>query len=221
MSSLSDLYQKQRRRIQQAIRREIKKGLYVPDNILPPTPKKITKASVRRLEKITPETIRKKSYLVEADTGEAKKAKKNKIPHSATKKIDIGVNTLKREDTELPNREPKDVNLGNVITKQQLLDIDYNNWIYRIRSHAYGEGAAILERFFSNWENTIGKEETVKRVNQAISEGLELQDWVLYRADGALNFINDLLIFFPTAVNQFNELTELFDYFDEWEEYDN
>lgn len=219
MSNLSDLYIKQRKRIQQAIRREVQKGLYVPDNILPPKPKKITKASVARLERITPETIRKKSYLVDADTGEVKKTKKNKAPRHSTNKIGVGTNSLKREDAEQPVYEAKDNTLDNVITKQQLLDIDYNNWIYRIRTHAYGEGAAILERFFSNWEKTIGKEDAVKRVNQAISEGLELQDWVLYRVDGAINFINDLLIFFPTTVNRFNELTELLDYFDDWEEY--
>lgn len=222
MASITEQYRKQRRRIQQAMRREAKKGAYVPDNILPAVPKRITKASVARLEKITPETIRKLSYLVDTDTGEAKKYMAPKGGTKRSKKVKTEASPSERGNIEgrpSPVKPHFIDSPESVMRGQRIITLQYDNWLHRIRSHAYGEGAVILERFFSNWENTIGREETVSRVNQAILEGMELQDWILYHTDGALNFINDILIFFPTAVNKFNELTELIDYFEEWEDF--
>lgn len=63
-------YMKERKRIQQAISREKKSGYIVPENLLPDIPKRITKASINRLKKITPKTIRSKSELVDFTTGE-------------------------------------------------------------------------------------------------------------------------------------------------------
>lgn len=54
-------YNREVRRLKQAIRRAEKKGYTVPSNIIPPKPQKITAGSVRRLAKITPEKIRQKS----------------------------------------------------------------------------------------------------------------------------------------------------------------
>lgn len=63
-------YMKERKRIQQAISREKKSGYIVPESLLPDIPKRITKASINRLKKITPKTIRSKSELVDFTTGE-------------------------------------------------------------------------------------------------------------------------------------------------------
>lgn len=63
-------YMKERRRIQQAISQQKKSGYIVPENLLPTIPKRITKASINRLKKITPKTIRSKSELVDFTTGE-------------------------------------------------------------------------------------------------------------------------------------------------------
>lgn len=63
-------YMKERRRIQQAISREKKSGYIVPESLLPDIPKRITKASINRLKKITPKTIRSKSELLDFTTGE-------------------------------------------------------------------------------------------------------------------------------------------------------
>lgn len=63
-------YMKERKRIQQAISRGKKSGYIPPENLLPDIPKRITKASINRLKKITPKTIRSKSELVDFTTGE-------------------------------------------------------------------------------------------------------------------------------------------------------
>lgn len=63
-------YMKERKRIQQAISWQKKSGYIPPENLLPDIPKRITKASINRLKKITPKTIRSKSELVNFTTGE-------------------------------------------------------------------------------------------------------------------------------------------------------
>lgn len=63
-------YMKERKRIRQAISQQKKSGYIVPENLLPDIPKRITKASINRLKKITPKTIRNKSELIDFTTGE-------------------------------------------------------------------------------------------------------------------------------------------------------
>ena len=63
-------YMKERKRIRQAISSQKKSGYIVPENLLPDIPKRITKASINRLKKITPKTIRSKSELIDFTTGE-------------------------------------------------------------------------------------------------------------------------------------------------------
>lgn len=72
-SPIQKEYYKQRKRIQSAIKREQKRG-FIVDLELPPIPKKITQASIRRLKKITPRIIREKSYAVSQATGEVEEA---------------------------------------------------------------------------------------------------------------------------------------------------
>jgi hypothetical protein len=66
------LYSKQLKRIKQFIRRAEKRGFIFEEDIIPQKPKKVTKASVRKLEKLTPEKL----YKMEECFGLAKNAEK-------------------------------------------------------------------------------------------------------------------------------------------------
>lgn len=78
------LYLKQRRRIQSTISRYRRAG-YDVQFAIPSTPKKITPASVRRLAKITPATIRSSTYDVDVTTGEQiSYARSRRTPTAAT-----------------------------------------------------------------------------------------------------------------------------------------
>lgn len=63
-------YRKQRKRIQSAIKRLEKRGYVFQDDILPQIPKKITPASVKRLQNIDINEIYKSAVKVDPDTGE-------------------------------------------------------------------------------------------------------------------------------------------------------
>lgn len=63
-------YNRERRRIQRQITRMSQRGYDVPENILPPRPKRITEASVRRLQKITTPKLYERSRYIDLETGE-------------------------------------------------------------------------------------------------------------------------------------------------------
>lgn len=64
-------YKKQVRRIKQFIRRAEKRGYQFSENVIPQQPKRITKKSVERLRKLTPEQLYKKAeYGGQATYGE-------------------------------------------------------------------------------------------------------------------------------------------------------
>lgn len=70
-------YKKQRRRVQQAVKRLEKIGFIFDEDVVPKIPKKITKASVQRLAKITPEKLREKSeYIIGEEVVKYKTHKK-------------------------------------------------------------------------------------------------------------------------------------------------
>lgn len=71
-------YSKQLKRIKQFIRRAEKRGFLFEENVIPQKPKKVTKASVRKLEKLTPEKLYKKALYLEEATGEIEEAQKRR-----------------------------------------------------------------------------------------------------------------------------------------------
>lgn len=87
-SEAEKLYAKQLKRIKQFIRRAEKRGFIFEEDVIPQKPKKVTKASVRKLEKLTPEKLYKKSLYLEESTGEievAQKRRKEERKQSAKK----------------------------------------------------------------------------------------------------------------------------------------
>lgn len=69
-SVLRQQYDRNRKRIINFIRRAEARGFYFDSDVLPPIPKRITKQSVQRLEKLNPEALYKKSFWVDIETGE-------------------------------------------------------------------------------------------------------------------------------------------------------
>ena len=69
-SDAEKAYNKQIKRIHQFVRRAERRGYIFPETIIPQKPKKITQASVRRLQSITPARMYKKAEYIDYSTGE-------------------------------------------------------------------------------------------------------------------------------------------------------
>lgn len=117
-------YDKQRKRLKQAIRRAEKQGYIFSEDILPKKPKRITKASVRRLAKITPELIRQKGKFLIEETGEIIPVKGNKA---------VIKQEITRKKQERTHAEP------------QYLPSFSTNVIQRFKSYILGFPPAIYE----------------------------------------------------------------------------
>lgn len=117
-------YDKQRKRLKQAIRRAEKQGYIFSEDILPKKPKRITKASVRRLAKITPELIRQKGKFLIEETGEIIPVKGNKA---------VIKQEITRKKQERTHAEP------------QYLPSFSSNVIQRFKSYILGFPPAIYE----------------------------------------------------------------------------
>lgn len=71
-------YQKERRRLLQAIRRAEKQGYIFPEDIVPELPKRVTKKRLEQIQKIKPKQLYKKAEFVYQETGEIVPAEKRK-----------------------------------------------------------------------------------------------------------------------------------------------
>ena len=71
-------YQKERRRLLQAIRRAEKQGYIFPEDIVPEVPKKVTKKQLEKIQKTKPKQLYKKAEFVYKETGEVVPAEQRK-----------------------------------------------------------------------------------------------------------------------------------------------
>ena len=72
-------YHKERNRINRFMRAAEKRGYIFDEGLLPPPPKRITKASIRRLSKLNPDFLYSHARYVDPDTGEHMPAKRGRI----------------------------------------------------------------------------------------------------------------------------------------------
>lgn len=76
-SAVEQEYNKQLKRVKSFVRRAEKKGFIFSENVIPSKPKRITQASVRKLEKLTPTKLYQKAeYVSELTYGEVVSGKK-------------------------------------------------------------------------------------------------------------------------------------------------
>ena len=95
-------YQKERRRLLQAIRRAEKQGYIFPEDVVPELPERVTKKQLENIQKIKPKQLYKKAEFVYQETGEIVPAeqRKQEVKQEATIKAK---ETRKRKKTSTPN----------------------------------------------------------------------------------------------------------------------
>ena len=71
-------YQKERRRLLQAVHRAEKQGYIFPEDIVPEMPKRVTKKQLENIQKIKPKELYKKAEFVYQETGEVVPAEQRK-----------------------------------------------------------------------------------------------------------------------------------------------
>ena len=95
-------YQKERRRLLQAVRRAEKQGYIFPEDVVPKLPEKVTKKQLENIQKIKPKQLYKKAEFVYQETGEIVPAeqRKQEVKQEAIIKAK---ETRKRKKTNTPS----------------------------------------------------------------------------------------------------------------------
>lgn len=177
-------YNKERRRIQNFLRRAEKRGYIGTEDILPPIPKTVTQASVRRLKKLTANELYKKMKFVDRETG---------VVYSGTRgrEIEREQTGKKAARTRKENKEAERQFWGGVQPEPTTSGSDIDN------EPLPPSGGEII------YDNIV--EEIIRRLTEPISEeavsfyygrkfkrGSNLMETVRKRAQELVDFIENL-----------------------------
>lgn len=196
MTDLQREYNKQRRRIQAFISRKKKEGFIWLENPLPDKPKKITPASIRRLDKIRPEQLYKKANYIDPFSGEIL---------AGTKGMAI------RKDLRTQRATPTatDVILDNFYDKledvKEKID-NYNpivigSYMREMKEHDVARLRAIFYVAYNH-----DKDRLAFALSQAASKVDELLDIIMYDSDSD-GKVRDALVEFARIINSGSSLT--------------
>lgn len=172
LSDVKKAYSKERRRIQKQIRRMENRAYDVPD-LLPDIPKRITKASVNRLKKITTEYLYSKSRYIDTETGEiltGEQARKQERKEAAQRAAQT--RKERRRESATPPKQP--------VTPPAEVDyVDFTNQIFTVfqmeMTQIYGRNERLfnyLTRWFNMARARYGDEDFAEALEQSKSEGM-------------------------------------------------
>ena len=210
-------YDKQVKRIKQFIRRAEKRGFIFTDNVIPNKPKRITKASVRKLSKITPKELYKKAeYGGEASEGEIVPAKKGL-------ELERKVRAKKSAQTRKRKKEQKSQQPIN----EQGFKVPYNptyedsfysrivisQWYATLDTCRNGDSYNLLRAWMGNIIRFNGIENTAEMLTRGAEAGHLLTWEDVYKADKATLYIGYMVDYLPDQdIHYKDEILDLVEY---------
>lgn len=206
-------YNKQVRRIKNFIKRAEKRGYEFNDDILPKTPKRITKQAIKRLENLKPKQLYEKAEFLDTSTGEMLKGTKGR---QLERKRASEKAKQTRQRNKSKKKKPK--------TTLKAEDVMLNNFYEYLKSFPV-KLTAKIRQFVKKLEMEIGKTEVATALQNMPMKFHEILAMVNYSSDQADDvFRSQLLEYLPNASDQYKkDAMEQFEYyeggFDE-EEYD-
>lgn len=105
--TIKEQYRKERQRIQRFIRSAEKRGYLFEEDILPPIPNTITKASVRRLAKLKPDFLYSHAHYVDPMTGEYMPAKRGRVEERKRASYKTYLKNVIKKDREARKQQAK------------------------------------------------------------------------------------------------------------------
>lgn len=204
-------YRKQRKRIQSFIRRAEKRG-FVFENPLPPIPKKITEASIRRLSKLTPKALYKKAkYASEETSGEIVSGTKGrnierrraakKAAKTRKRKVSNIAKRVEKPESEIiyTNKKRNSRESGDLFTR--IIITNYKRHISQFNEKAY----MILLRWLEKLIEENGIQNTAKMLEDGANSGLIVNYKVVYSDTALTNYMAEMLNYLPDSGHLYRE----------------
>ena len=194
-------YSKQRKRIQSFIRKHEKEGFYFEENILPAIPKKITKASVSRLKKITPQKLYSKAvYAGEASFGEVvssykgkqlrrQEAKVKRERRKQLKKARINTPSVKKIGAKKSRKD-------NISTDPSFyVRTVLSGWYGLLETYSNGHAYHMLRMWMNKLIRDNGEDKVAQALEKAAAEGTILVWDVAYKIPLAIEYTGNVMKF--------------------------
>ena len=207
-------YSKQRKRIQSFIRKHEKEGFYFEENVLPAIPKKITKASVSRLKKITPQKLYSKAvYAGEASYGEVVSSYKGRqLRKQEAKKKREKRQRLKKQRIKTPH--PKHIKEKVSTDKSFYARTVLSGWYGLLETCSKGAAYPLLRRWMNKLIRDNGEEVIAKMLEDAANNGYILVWSVAYKITEAIEYMGNVMKYIQDYGHLYMDL-----YMDDMEEY--
>lgn len=196
-------YNKQRKRIQNFLSRARKKGFIFEENVLPEIPKRVTKASVRRLAKLTPQELYKKAVYVSRETGEIETPEEHKklVRKQAIEKAKATKARKKKQQKKSsypkPETTQKRKNKTNTDTSFFTRAV-IQTFLYTLETCRGGKAYLLLSQWFSKLRSDNGDEAVADMLQKASENGYELTWETVYNVEKANDFVQGVIQFLST-----------------------
>lgn len=202
-------YAKQLKRIKQFIRRAEKRGYIFEDNVIPETPKRITKKSIQKIRDIKPKNLYEKAKAVDYETGEI-------LTGVEARKIERKSSAKKAAETRKKNKASKKPAQQETYYPS-FTDIIISN--YRVHIRQFNENASsLLENWLDKIIATHGRDDTAIMLNDGAENGHIITYQIVYKHDALLQYMSAMLNYLPEAGVVFEEqLMDAIETMEDWE----
>lgn len=211
-------YNKQRKRIQSFLSKARKQGYIFEEDVLPQIPKKVTKASVSRLSKLTAERLYKKAVYVSRETGEietpeehrkqvrAQAIEKAKATKARKKKQQKKSNYPKPQQTT--KRKDK-TNTDTALFTRAVIQ----TFLYTLETCRGGNAYQLLLQWFSKLRSDNGDDAVAEMLQKGSENGFELTWETVYNVEKADDFVQGIIQFLSTQGDFYvDEMEEYWNY---------
>ena len=196
-------YNKQRKRIQNFLSRARKKGFIFEENVLPEIPKRVTKASVRRLAKLTSQELYKKAVYVSRETGEIETPEEHRkrVRKQAIEKVKVTKARKKKQQKKSsypkPETTQKRKNKTNTDTSFFTRAV-IQTFLYTLETCRGGKAYLLLSQWFSKLRSDNGDDAVADMLQKASENGYELTWETVYNVEKANDFVQGVIQFLST-----------------------
>ena len=195
-------YNKQRKRIQAFLSRARKQGYIFEENILPQIPKRVTKASVSRLAKLTPKELYKKAVYVSRETGEIETPEEHKKRIRKEAKVkEKETKARKKKQSQKKQSYPKPEPPKQKRKKKVNEDKSFytraaiTTFLYTLETCRNGKAYPMLLRWFNKLREDNGDDAVAQMLTKGTETGYELTWDIVYDVDKATDFTHGIIQF--------------------------
>ena len=202
-SAVEQEYNKQLKRVKSFVRRAEKKGFIFSENVIPSKPKRITQASVRKLEKLTPTKLYQKAeYVSELTYGEVVSGKKGL---QINKEYQKEQRKTKKKQANIPLEPPTQESTNTAgFTPPTYVSYDTSFFSRVVISH-YREHLAhfneMCREILTDWLDRMiaqnGELATAIMLEDGAKAGYIVTYKIAYERDKILDYISHMMDFMP------------------------